>query len=84
MTSEYIDERNSVVYSFLRGNSPDGVHEEYPLLSRPQIRRAITFYPEHREAVDCYLENKQREFEASTVPLSEQIQSCGPDLASRL
>jgi len=93
MTSEYIDERNggyciagtrisldSVVYSFLRGNSPDGVHEEYPLLSLPQIRGAITFYLEHRGAVDCYLENKQREFEASAVPLSE----ADPDLWARL
>jgi uncharacterized protein (DUF433 family) len=84
MSSEYVEQRNggyyvagtrisldSVVYSLRRGNSPEGVHEEYPLLSLPQIRGAITFYLEHREAVDGYLENKQREFEASAIPLSE-------------
>lgn len=84
MNSEYIEQRNgsyyiagtrisldSVVYSLRRGNSPEGVCEEYPLLSMPQILGAIAFYLEHREAVDRYLEDKQREFEASAIPLSE-------------
>jgi uncharacterized protein (DUF433 family) len=93
MTSEHIEERNggyyiagtrisldSVVYSLRRGNSPEAIHEEYPLLSLPQIRDAITFYLEHREAVDCYLDDKQREFEASAIPLSK----ANPELWARL
>ncbi|MGA3043425.1 MAG: DUF433 domain-containing protein [Bryobacteraceae bacterium] len=93
MKGEYIDERNggyyvagtrisldSVVYSLRRGNSPGGIHEEYPLLSLQQILGATAFYLEHREAIDRYLEDKQREFEASAIPLSE----ADPELWARL
>lgn len=93
MTSEWIEERNggyyiagtrisldSVVYSLRRGSSPEIIQEEYPLLSRSQICGAIAFYIEHSEAVDRYLEEKQCEFEASGIPLSE----ANPDLWARL
>jgi uncharacterized protein (DUF433 family) len=93
MASEYIDERNggkyiagtrisldSVVYSLRRGNSPEEVQKEYPLLSLAQIRGAVDYYLEHAEAVDRYLEEKQREFEAFAIPLSK----VNPDLWARL
>lgn len=93
MTSEYIEERNggyyiagtrisldSVVHSHRRGNSPEEIQKEYPLLSLPQIHGAIGYYLEHGKAVDRYLEDKQREFDASAIPLSE----VNPDLWTRL
>jgi|SRR6266481_5752330 len=93
MTSEYIEERNggyyivgtrisldSVVYSLQRGNSPQEIQKEYPLLSLAQINEAVGYYLEHVEAVDRYLEKKQREFEESAVPLRE----VNPDLWARL
>ena len=93
MSSEFIEERNggyyiagtrisldSVVYSLRRGNSPEVIREEYPLLSLPQIRGATAFYLEHQEVLDHYLKNKQHEFEASAIPLSE----ANPELWTRL
>ena len=93
MTSEPIEERNggyylagtrisldSVVYSFKRGNSPEAIQAEYAFLTLAQIRGAIAFYLEHREAVDRYLKDKQGEFEASAMPMSE----ANPELWAKL
>jgi len=93
MTSEYIEERNggyyiagtrisldSVVYSFNRGNSPEAIREEYPLLKLPQIYGAIAFYLEHQQAVDRYLDEKEREIEASSIPMRE----ANPELWAKL
>jgi uncharacterized protein (DUF433 family) len=93
MTSEYIEERNggyyvagtrvsldSLVYSLRRDNSPEAINKEYPLLSLQQIRGAIAFYLENREALDRHLEEKQREFEGCAIPLSK----ANPELWGRL
>ena len=93
MGAEHIEKRNgnyyvagtrisldSVVYSFCRGNSPETIQEEYPLLSIAQIRNAIAFYQSHREAVDQYLDDKLREFEASAIPLCD----ANPELWARI
>lgn len=93
MTSEYIEERNggyyvagtrvsldSVVYSFERGNSPEAILKEFPLLRLPQIYGAIAFYLDHQAEVRAYLENEERRIKESTVPLSE----ANPELWSRL
>ena len=92
MTSEYIEERNggyyvagafsldSVVYSFERGNSPEAIQQEYPLLKLPQIYGAIAYYLDHQTEVRRYLEEKERRIHASSVPLSE----ANPELWSRL
>jgi uncharacterized protein (DUF433 family) len=93
MNSEYIEERNgdyyiastrisldSVVYSFERGNSPDAIQSEFPLLRLPQIYGAIAFYLDHQVEVRQYLENEERRIRESTVPLSE----VDPELWARL
>jgi hypothetical protein len=93
MPSEYIEERNlgyyvagtrisldSVVYSFNRGNSPEAIQEEYPLLKLPQIYGAIAFYLDKQEAVQRYLDDKERDIDASSIPMSE----ANPELWARL
>ncbi|MGH9719571.1 MAG: DUF433 domain-containing protein [Bryobacteraceae bacterium] len=93
MTGECVEQRNggyyvagtrisldSVVYSFQRGNSPEGIQSEYPLLKTSQINDALAFYAAHQETIDRYLENKRREFEASGIPLSQ----ANPELWARL
>ena len=93
MPSEYIDERNggyyvagtrisldSVVYSFERGNSPEAIQKEYPLLRLPQIYGAIAFYLDYQAEVRRYLENEERNIQESSVPLSE----ANPELWRRL
>ena len=93
MQSGYIEQRSggyyvagtcisldSVVYSFHRGNSPEGVKEQYPLLRLAQIYGAIAFYLDHKVQIDEYLAESRREFGAHTIPLQEE----NPGLWERL
>lgn len=93
MTGEYIEERNggyyiagtrisldSVVYSFERGNSPEAIQKEFPLLRLPQIYGAIAFYLDHQAEIRRYLESEERRIQESSVPLSE----ADPELWRRL
>ncbi len=68
------------MYSFERGNSPEAIQREYPLLKVPQIYGALAFYLDHREDVRRYLEEKDRNIQISSVPLSEE----NPEPWSRL
>jgi len=47
---------DSVVYAFLRGESPEGIIESFPALSLEQAYGAVTFYLAHQETVDAYLQ----------------------------
>jgi uncharacterized protein (DUF433 family) len=93
MTKEYIEQRNgvyyiadtrvsldSVVYAFLRGESPEGIAESFPALVLEQIFGALTFYMANRELVDRYLGEGQREFEA----LRQQARREQPALYAKL
>ena len=77
MAKEYIEQRNgayyiagtrvsldSVVYAFLRGESPEGIAESFPALGLEQVFGALAFYMANREIVDRYLGEGEREFEA--------------------
>ena len=83
MTSEYIEERNggyyikgirisldSVVYGYKRGESPETIQDNFPFLKLWQVYGAIAFYLENREAIDKYLEESDRKFNESGVPLN--------------
>src|SRR5437660_6657267 len=85
MHSEYIEQRNggyyvagtrisldSVVYAFNRGDSPERILEEFPLLKKlSSVYGAIAFYLDHKAEIDKYLEETEREFEASGIPLEQ-------------
>jgi len=82
---EYIEQRDggyyvagtrisldSVVYAFNRGDSPERIVEEFPLLDRvSRVYGAIAFYLDHKAEIDKYLEKTEREFEASGTPLEQ-------------
>ena len=86
MHSEYVEQRNggyyvagvrisldSVVYAFNRGESPEQILEGYPLLGAlARAYGAIAFYLDHKAEVDQYLDEGAREFEANSIPLSEE------------
>ena len=74
-TKQYVDQReegywikgsrvslDSVVYSFLDGEPPEIIAQNFPLLSLEQVYGAITFYLANRELVDRYLQNGEAEF----------------------
>ena len=85
MHSEYIEQRDggyyvahtrisldSVVYAFNRGDSPERVLEQFPLLDKlPRVYGAIAFYLDHKAEIDRYLEETGREFEASGIPMEQ-------------
>jgi uncharacterized protein (DUF433 family) len=85
MQSEYIEQRDggyyvagtrisldSVVNAFNRGDSPERILEEFPLLDRmSRVYGAIAFYLDHKNEIDKYLEETEREFEASGIPMKQ-------------
>jgi len=75
MPREYIERRNggyyfagsrvsldSVVYQFLRGESPESILQAFPSLSLLQVYAGITFYLAHRTQVDAYLKKGEAKF----------------------
>lgn len=53
---------DSVVYAFLRGESPEGIVESFPALTLEQVYGAITCYLANRGTIDAYLEQGKSEF----------------------
>lgn len=53
---------DSVIYSFLNGESPKSIVQHFPLLSLEQVYGAITFYLANQELIDAYLEEGEAEF----------------------
>src|SRR5258708_3582976 len=85
MHSEYIEQRDrgyyvagtrisldSVVYAFNRGESPERILAEFPLLDKlARVYGAIAFYLDHKPDIDKHLEETEREFEASGIPMEQ-------------
>jgi uncharacterized protein (DUF433 family) len=54
---------DSMVYQFLRGESPEGIAQCFPSLSLGQVYGGITFYLAHRAEFDAYLKEGESRFE---------------------
>ncbi len=93
MAREYVEQRDggyyikdarvsldSVVHAFLRGESPEGIAESFPVLSLEQIFGGLAFYMANRDSVDEYLRQGRAEFEA----LREQARRDNPALYRKL
>jgi uncharacterized protein (DUF433 family) len=93
MAREYVERRNggyylvgsrvsldSVVYEFLRGESPEGIVQAFPSLSLEQVYGGITFYLANRSAMDAYL----REGEARFDELARASREANPLLYAKL
>jgi uncharacterized protein (DUF433 family) len=53
---------DSVVYAFLRGESPEGIVESFPSLGLEQVFGAVAFYLANRESTDAYLQDARADF----------------------
>jgi uncharacterized protein (DUF433 family) len=71
---------DSVVYAFLRGESPEGIVESFPALTLEQVYGGLSYYLAHREAIDEYLSEGKEEF----VRLREESRHKNPSLYARL
>ena len=76
MSEQYVEHRDgcyyvagtrvsldSVVYAFLRGESPEGIIESFPALTLEQAYGAIAFYLAHQRTIDTYLQQGRADFE---------------------
>ena len=94
MSENYVEERDggywargarisleSVVYRFLEGLSPETIQSEcFPTLSLAQVEGVISFYLDHRQAVDAYLRQTERDF----AGLRQHIAKTYPDAKRKL
>ena len=93
MAEEYIEQRDggyylvgsrvsldSVVYEFLKGESPEATLQSFPSLSLLQVYAAITFYLAHRPEIDAYLRQSEVRFEE----LARASRDANPLLYARL
>ena len=71
---------DSVVYAFLRGESPEGIVDSWPSLTLEQVFGALSFYLANREAVDQYL----AEGAAGFRDLRDRLKRDQPALYARL
>jgi uncharacterized protein (DUF433 family) len=93
MTKPYVEQRDggyfvagtrvsldSVVYAFLRGESPEGIADSWPALTLEQVFGALSFYLANRDSVDQYLSDGKQEFQL----LRERWRQANPALHAKL
>lgn len=71
---------DSIVYAWLDGVSPESIREDFPQLSLAQVYGAISYYLDHREEVQRYLDRRDQEWEE----MGRRAKPLNPDLADRL
>jgi uncharacterized protein (DUF433 family) len=71
---------DSVVYAYLRGESPEGIVESFPALSLEEVFGAVAFYLANRETIDTYLRDARAEF----ALMRDEARRKHPALYSRL
>jgi uncharacterized protein (DUF433 family) len=93
MESGYVEERDggcyvagsrvsldSVVYAFLRGESPEGIVDSFPAVCLEQVFGALAFYLANRSHIDGYLRGGTAEF----ARMRDEARSQHPALYSKL
>jgi uncharacterized protein (DUF433 family) len=93
MAKEYVERReggyyvcgnrvslDSIVYAFLRGESPESIAESFPTVSLEQIFGAIAYYLANRPTVDEYLLEGRADF----ARLREEAKRRYPALYAKL
>jgi uncharacterized protein (DUF433 family) len=71
---------DSVVYAFLRGESPEGIVESFPSLSLEQAYGAVAYYLAHQQSIDAYLQKGRADFER----MRDESRRKNPALYARL
>jgi uncharacterized protein (DUF433 family) len=55
---------DTVVETFLQGDSPEEITEQYPSLDLAEVYAVIAYYLRHRAEVEDYLKERQRQADA--------------------
>ena len=52
---------DTLIIAFHQGATPEEMAQQYPVLRLPDIYTVIAYYLHHRDEVDAYLEQRQRD-----------------------
>jgi uncharacterized protein (DUF433 family) len=93
MANDYVEERSgayfiagtrvsldSIVYAFLRGDSPEGIAESFSSVTLEQVLGSLAFYLANRDRIDQYLDQASSDFER----LRREARQKNPSLYARL
>jgi uncharacterized protein (DUF433 family) len=93
MAKEYIEQRqggyyltgvrvslDSIVYAFLRGESPESIAESFPALNLEQVYGSLAYYLANRDQIDQYLRAEKADFDQ----LRDESRRAHPLLYSKL
>jgi uncharacterized protein (DUF433 family) len=75
---------DSVVYSWLRGDSPETIADNFPALTLEQVYGALAFYLAHQAEIDRYLRQSEAEYEQLRQKHLEQLRTTRPQLYQKL
>lgn len=71
---------DSIVYAFLRGDSPDSIADAFPSVGLESVYGALTHYLAHRDELDEYLSREREEFQR----LRAESKAAHPGLYAKL
>ncbi|UZQ54114.1 DUF433 domain-containing protein [Trichothermofontia sichuanensis B231] len=68
---------DTVMAAFLEGCTPEEIGEQYPSLPLPEIYLAIGYYLKHRDEVNAYLAERQRQAEENRQAVEQRFNPVG-------
>ena len=68
---------DTVVRAFLRGAAAEEIAQQYPSLSLTDVYAAISYYLQHRAAVEKYLEKRAKYAKSVRKPNEERFDQSG-------
>ena len=93
MAKEYVEQRqggyyltdvrislDSIVFAFLRGESPESIAESFPAVNLEQVYGGIAYYLANRNQIDEYLRAEKADFDK----LRDESRRAHPLLYSKL
>jgi uncharacterized protein (DUF433 family) len=75
---------DSVVYSWLQGDAPETITDNFPALTLEQVYGALAFYLAHQEEIDQYLRQGKAEYEKLRQQHLEQLRTTRPQLYQKI
>ena len=71
---------DSVVYAFLKGDSPEAIAQSFPVLKLSEVYGALAWYLEHQDEFDDYLNKADERHEQMKRNLIEKYPQLYRDL----
>ncbi len=71
---------DSVVYAFLKGDSPEAIAQSFPVLKLSEVYGALAWYLEHQDEFDEYLNKADERYEKMKRELIEKYPQLYRDL----